>query len=169
MELSQRWEQHSGQTHWEVWGAEQPLANYAICYCFSEALKKIFSSGKHKHDHLEAWGKGKSSHYPSQKISKDVKQAIALQPSILQVSSAVTCPFLSHMLTHSQQWNSGDGPDAFALIPLLPLSHLSHLPVSASAPELPLCFSPCTKPPQKRRTEECIPAMLGLCILSLLG
>lgn len=39
MELSQRWEQHSGQTHWEVWGAEQPLANYAICYCFSEALK----------------------------------------------------------------------------------------------------------------------------------
>lgn len=107
MELSQRWEQHSGQTHWEVWGAEQPLANYAICYCFSEALKKIFSSGKHKHDHLEAWGKGKSSHYPSQKISKDVKQAIALQPSILQVSKCSHLPFplpYAYTFTAVKQW-----------------------------------------------------------------
>lgn len=168
MELPQSWKQHRGQTHWEVWGAEHPLDNYAICFCFSEALKKIFGSGKHKHGHLEAWGKRKSFTTPAKRLARmwsTGSSTAAFLPAGQQCSHL---PFpLPYAYTHSSE--------TVTVLMLLLWFHLCHYcishisqdqlqpqsPRSVSAPEL--------TPQQQRRTKQCIPAMLGLCILSLLG
>lgn len=37
--------EHVGWTHQDAWGAKQPLASYAICCYFSEALKGLPAPG----------------------------------------------------------------------------------------------------------------------------
>lgn len=157
MELPQSWKQHRGQTHWEVWGAEHPLDNYAICFCFSEALKKIFGSGKHKHGHLEAWGKRKSFTTPAKRLARmwsTGSSTAAFLPAGQQCSHL---PFpLPYAYTHSSE-------TVVTVLMLLLWFHLCHYCIShisqdqlqpqSPRTEPPFCFSPRVNSPTAKENQ----------------